>query len=669
MAESSTSSASPRAAKRRRTQRSSSGLQSRSSIASSTSSTSSKEGAETCSTSCSSVPTPRSQPPRLKRFLTWCRSQGLHIGSNLDLRYSGDSISWSIAVHADNLIDNDVVVATIPKSAVLSRKTSALSSVLKGKWLSESHETVGLELALCLLYERCLGSVSKFEPFISILPRLPVSLPFLRDTSDDSSPWRWISGTEADRIDNRASLSYHLSTSTTWPYSHDYGMSKAKALEYFCSTGIPILARSKLFDATQRQHLDGLEGTFLTAYTHVSSRDFIVDTYHGVGLVPVADLFNHAEVHTVQFESDQDVCELCGVAFLTGHEQEMCRFGTEANKEDVKADEDEEGENRAAHEPEAQSHVDNGEEEEGTETASTIAKDDDSGEETPEDHVDTLDMRTLTSHARGAEMFNTYGPLTNALLLTRYGFCLDTETDMERFTVDLRFPLERKAFLQAFLSEPASPFKSIHEVLAAFDELLSRIADRYPRSGEEDEDEDEDEKTEDMEPALRTESVAIDALHQLNQLLPSSQEGWLSSFCPLYATIPDRPEAIDEDLVERDQIHPLFISSTGRTSLPLFLLTFLLHCRKSSSPLPTSLSDLKLDSDHVQRTLRTLHRFWSDRLAQLYINDQVEVALQRLEDHQVEYVEKACIQHAYQEYAATQSAVASLQDLISPART
>ncbi|KAJ9477152.1 Ribosomal lysine N-methyltransferase 3 [Pseudozyma hubeiensis] len=665
MAESSTSAASPRVAKRQRTQRSSSELQSRSSIASSAASTSSREDAETRSTSCSSAPTTRSQPPRLKRFLSWCQSQGLHINSSLDLRYSGDSISWSIAVHADSPIDNDVVVATIPKSAVLSRKTSALSSVLNGKWLSDSHETVGLELALCLLYERCLGSASKFEPFISILPRLPVSLPFLRETTDDTSAWRWISGTEADRIDHRASLSYHLSTSTPWPYSHDYGMSKAKALDYFFSTGIPILARSKLFDATQRQHLDGLEGAFLTAYTHVSSRDFIVDTYHGVGLVPVADLFNHAEVHTVQFESDQDVCELCGTAFLTGHEEEMCRFGTGA-EEGVISDEDEQGEDDAEPELDTQSQVDDGDNE-GAETASATAKDDDSGEgEAPEDHVDTLDMRTLSSHARGAEMYNTYGPLTNALLLTRYGFCLDTETDMERFTVDLRFPLERKAFFQAFLSEPASTFKSIHEVSAAFDELLSRIADRFPRSGEEYED--EDEETEDMDPALRTEGVAIDALHQLDQLLPSSQEDWLSYFCPLYAIIPDRPEAIDEDLVDRDQIHPLFISSTGRTSLPLFLLTFLLHGRKMSSALPTHLSDLKLDCDHVQRTLRTLHRFWSGRLTQLYINDQVEVALQRLEDHRVEYVEKACIQHAYQEYAATQAAIASLQDLLSPAK-
>lgn len=578
----------------------------------------------------------------------------------LDLRYSGDAVSWSISIHARTDIDNDSVVATIPKTAVLSRKTSALSSVLKGKWLSDSHETVGLELALCLLYERCLGSKSRFEPFLSILPRLPVPLPFLRDPSDADRPWRWISGTETARIDHRATFSYQLSSSShPWPYDHDYGMSKQKALDYFYSTGIPILSRSKLFDATQKQHLDGLESAFLTAYTHVSSRDFIVDTHHGVGMVPVADLFNHAEVHTVQFESDQDVCEICGVAFLTGHEEEMCRFGMvdSGSEEDAIADEEEQDE--ATQEDEA-----SGEEEERATTASDAAEEEEKGE--LEDHTDTLDMRTLTSHTSGSEMYNTYGPLTNALLLTRYGFCLDTETDMERFTVDLRFPRERKAFLQSFL-DPDFGFPSLAKVSAAFDEVLSSISERFPRPDSEEQDEDEQDE---MDPALRIASNAIDALHQLERLLPtaaSQESSWISeTLCPLYSNMPDQPDAIDEDLVERDQIHPLFISSTGRPSLPLFLLSFLvLHHRSDPhSPLDMAPSQLQLESRPTQNTLRTLHAFWLTRLEDLYISNRVEEALQQLEDAQVDYIEKACIQHAYQEYAAVKAAISTLQDLI-----
>ncbi|CBQ67445.1 conserved hypothetical protein [Sporisorium reilianum SRZ2] len=645
MAQPSSSSSSSRPPKRARTQR----YSGRSSTASSSSSTTNDSPA-TSATSCSPAPstnTASSQPPRLKRFLSWCQTQGIHIDPALDLRYSGDALSWSIAIHARTAIANDSVVATIPKSAILSRKTSALSTVLRGKWLSDSHETVGLELALCLLYERCLGKQSRFEPFLAILPRLPVPLPLLRTARDDT-PWRWITATETDRIDHRASLAYHLTSTSaadSWPYDHDYGMSKQKALDYFYTFGIPILARSKLFDKTQRQHLDGLEHAFLTAYTHVSSRDFIIDTYHGVGLVPLADLFNHAEVHTVQFESDQDVCEICGVAFLTGHEEGECRFGTREQEDEEEGHEDD------AAETDTQDTADQAT---PTSTASNHSTQTDATDtESQLELDDTLDMRTLAAFSAGDEMHNTYGALSNALLLTRYGFCLDTETDFERCTLDLRFPSERQAFFQAFLSQRASRFKRVAEVAAAFERVLALVAARFPRAVDED----------GVPEAVGVESRAIDALHHLDQLLPTAPEWISSALCPLFRA----PDAVDEDLVDRDHIHPFFASATGRTSIPLFLLTFLLHHRPASS-LDLKPSDLKLTSKTVQTTLRTLRTFWSSRLDALYISSRLQDALEWLESPHVEYAEKACIQHAYQEHVAVQGAIATLDDLLTPSQ-
>ncbi|TKY90084.1 hypothetical protein EX895_000082 [Sporisorium graminicola] len=680
MTEPSNGSSSPRAFKRRRIQPNSDSFQRRSSTASSSfsnsssssSSSSSSDSLPTPSTSCSPAPTSPPQPARLKRFLSWCQSQGIHIEPALDLRYSGDAVSWCISIHALTSIPDDSVVATIPKTAILSRKTSALSSVLKGKWLSESHETVGLELALCLLYERCLGSQSRFEPFLAILPRLPVPLPFLRTAAaQDDSRWRWITATETDRIDHRASLSYQLSSSSAadlWPYDHDYGMCKQKALDYFYTTGIPILSRSKLFDRTQRQHLDALEHAFLTAYTHVSSRDFIIDTYHGVGLVPLADLFNHAEVHTVQFESDQDVCEFCGVAFLTGHEEEECRFGAETEGKEDKEEEEEEEESAEDEDDDDDDADREGAVEEDanepTSNSSSVGEDEqDEEDESRLELDDTLDMRTLTSFSAGQEMYNTYGALSNALLLTRYGFCLDTETDFERFTLDPRVPAERHTFFQAFTSHPLTGFKRIADVAAAFDNVLSLISERFPRTfddanggdGEEEGEEDEVPK------AVSVESTAIDALHQLDQLLPSKPEYLTSAFCPLFSPSPD----LDEDLVDRDIIHPLFASSTGRTSVPLFLLTLLVHHYRTSSSLDLKPSHVQLSSKTVQTTLRTLHAFWTSRLDALYITSRVEQALQRLESSRVEYAEKACIHHAYQEHVALQAAVSTLDDLLT----
>lgn len=501
------------------------------------------------------------------------------------------------------------MVATIPKTAVLSRKTSALSPFLKGKYLSESHETVGLELALCLLYERLLGSESAFAPFVEILPRLAVPLPML-----SLSPW--LSGTEVERIDARASYSY---LDPSWPYTHDYGMSRAKALAYFHDMGIPILSRTKLFDRTAKQHLSALETAFLTAYTHVSSRDFIIDTYHGVGLVPVADLFNHTEINGVQFESDQEVCEICGVAFLTGHDQDDCRFPHSDTEEESEEEKEEE-------------------------------------EDETEDVTDTLDMRTLLPHAVGDEMYNTYGCLPNALLLTRYGFCLDTETDFERYTVDLRFPAERREFFNAFLTANVSGFTKLVQVQVAFERVIQLSAERFSAVIDEDEDEDERERERDEE------ARGIDALYHLESLLPLPS-GCQVAFCSLFSQDTTSERELDSDLVDRDQIHPLFLNSNGRTSVVLYVLIYLVHqCHLHPN---TNWDTLKIEKRIQQATLRTLKALWNHQLTSLHITSHLDQALSILSPTSAaSYATKASIQHAYQQYASLQLALSTLTDLV-----
>ncbi|SPO19703.1 related to RKM3 - ribosomal lysine methyltransferase [Ustilago trichophora] len=676
MSDASTSSVPPRASKRQRLQRK---TQSHS--------TSASEASSTPATSCSPAPTvstsKASQPATLTRFLEWCASQDITISPNLDLRYTGDHISWSISCHARSPIAPDTVIATIPKTAVLSRKTSALSPLLKGKYLSDSHETVGLELALCLLYERCLGSKSAFEPFLSILPRLPVPLPFLRDSdapASSSSPWRWIAGTEASRIDTRASFS-HLasSTSSTWTYDHDYGMCKSKALSYFYDVAIPILSRSRLFDTTQKQHLDALERAFLTAYTHVSSRDFIVDTFHGVALVPVADLFNHAETHTVQFESDQDVCEVCGVALLTGHEEGECRQSDvesgdvseeeDCEEEDAKSDEDDENLHVDQHTSEEVETSDPPEDINQNEVNDESESESNMDEEDPE-YSDTLDMRTLHAIPCDQEIYNTYGPLSNALLLTRYGFCLDTETDVERFTVDLRFPDERSSFFAAFLGGKSCSsvgFKKVDEVRTVFEQVLSLVAEQFPNATSENSNTEEEAKHQEQEIHNR----AIDNLFRLETPLPSTPHWSLSTLTPLFHPNASTTEPIDQDLIDRDEITPLFLSSTGRISIPLFTLTYLMHRIRSDRTPSTLVNILATDFDQnnslVQESFATLHTFCSLRLHNLHLTQHLEEGLNLLEPDQIQVqsIEKASIHHAYQEHAALQSALASLDQLIT----
>lgn len=645
------------------------------------SSASEASNSTTPATSCSPTPTSTTttaqpvHPARLRHFLSWCKSRRISIDPRLDLRYTGDAVSWSVSIHASSAIDSDSVVATIPKSAVLSRKTSALSTVLQGKWLSDSPETVGLELALCLLYERCLGTASQFEPFLSILPRLPVPLPFLRDTCSppDASPWRWISGTEAERIDQRASYSYLIansSSSTSWAFDHDYGMCRHKALDYFHSVGIPVLARSRLFDRTQSQHLDALESAFLTAYTHVSSRDFIVDTYHGVGLVPVADLFNHTEVHTVQFEADQDVCEICGVAFLTGHTEDECRQsdGEESADSDSAPEEEDDAESQDQTVAEAAS-ITTSDDEASAATAEQQHQAQD-GEETraeeeeEEEVADTLDMRTLAPISWGEEMFNTYGSLTNALLLTRYGFTLDTETDFERFTLDLRFATEQQAYLACFLSSGSGKFQRIGEVEKAFATAVDLIDAYFSESNSS---KVGDQSQADTETGVRV-GVGVDGLYRLQEVW-SNPDLVSLLLCPLVPRCAAGEGCeIDTDLVERDEIHPFFLNATGRTSKPLFALTYLIHhLHTSTSSSASNLSTIFASPipTLLQATLHTLHSFWTARLDRLHIRGHLDEALDLLRPgSDADYVEKACIQHAYQEHAAIHAALATFDEVL-----
>ena len=61
---------------------------------------------------------------------------------------------------------------------------------------------------------------------------------------------------------------------------------------------------------------------FRRAYTLVSTRAFLVDAYHGLALVPIADAFNHSEEHDVHLETDWEVCRDCGALEACGHDDE-----------------------------------------------------------------------------------------------------------------------------------------------------------------------------------------------------------------------------------------------------------------------------------------------------------------------------------------------------------
>lgn len=111
-------------------------------------------------------------------------------------------------------------------------------------------------------------------------------------------------------------------------------------------------------------------------------------------MVPVADLFNHTDMHNVHVEAEDDVCLLCGAPH-TG----PCSLVPVAIHE-----------------------------------------------------ANTVNVRCIQPLEAGEEAINTYGDLNNAELLCQYGFVLDSKTIGDRCSWDAVVPAERTELEMAFAS-------------------------------------------------------------------------------------------------------------------------------------------------------------------------------------------------------------------------
>lgn len=146
---------------------------------------------------------------------------------------------------------------------------------------------------------------------------------------------------------------------------------------------------------------------FALAYSIVSSRAFSIDNFHGLALTPLADIFNHYYNPNVTLQTDDIVCPICGSYLNCRHDEESDAGGSISSK------------------PEQAGR---------------------SGTNATSSDVESVEMVCLTpSLVEGTkEVFNTYGNLSNAFLLTNYGFSLEgnSQDKLHWFTL---FDVERQA--------------------------------------------------------------------------------------------------------------------------------------------------------------------------------------------------------------------------------
>ncbi|KAK0482183.1 SET domain-containing protein [Armillaria novae-zelandiae] len=248
-----------------------------------------------------------------------------------------------------------MIVVQIPKDAVLSVKSSSVSSAVVASPVG--HEAQ-LSLTLALYIEIAKGPSSRWHGYLQSLPTRIVDIPILWqtedyfiDSADRKNALRWLRGTEVEK-----DLLARVDGLTRLDELHNYYHEVAE----------PIFDIYFQDSPNAKCSLHG----FYHAYSLVSSRAFLVNAYHGLSMVPIADAFNHSQENHVHLESEYDVCPECG-----------------SLKECVHDD------------------------------------DPSPGSEDLEDHFEMVCNMRVPSHG---EVFNTYGEtLSNAQLLLRYGFILD----------------------------------------------------------------------------------------------------------------------------------------------------------------------------------------------------------------------------------------------------
>eukprot|EP00249_Psilotum_nudum_P006340 c19652_g1_i2 orf=481-1488(-) len=303
---------------------------------------------------------------KLRSFCKWMQDCGIQYSDALELTNSDDIVSEIGVMALCDLYEGDLI-AVIPKKACLTTKTTGAADMIEDAELGG-----GLGLTVALMYEMSRKEQSPWYDYLQLLPSYQI-LPIV-----------W----SADEIDN-----YLAGTEL-----HMVVMEDRQLIEKDWYQCIMPLSKHNPYDFPPEYFT--LERYFL-AKTLVASRAFEVDEYHGFGMIPLADLFNHRtaaeDVHitSVLSDSDSDVQDLCskqmGLESSSDVEVPLI-FGQQSNASTEL--------NRVGRE----------------------LKEPRSFSECLEGKSDALEVILVKAVANGCEIFNTYGTLSNAALLQKYGF-------------------------------------------------------------------------------------------------------------------------------------------------------------------------------------------------------------------------------------------------------
>ncbi|KAF3781229.1 Ribosomal lysine N-methyltransferase 3 [Nymphaea thermarum] len=263
-------------------------------------------------------------------------------------------------------LEEGELIACIPKTACLTIKTSAAR-----KLIEEMELDGALGLAVAIMYEKSIGEKSTWYGYLQFLPEKEC-VPLLWSSEEIDT---FLVGTELHKIVKE---------------------DKKLVCQDWKECIRPLLDDEDL--KLDPCHF-GVEQYFF-AKSLIASRSFEVDDYHGFGMVPLADIFNHKTgAEDVHFT--------------------LTSYSSDAEEEESSMDLDQKSTPSHSDGPSRNSDL-------NANDGNIINHMKDSTSSSPEEFPEVLEMIMVRDVKAECEVFNTYGNLGNAALLHRYGF---TEPD------------------------------------------------------------------------------------------------------------------------------------------------------------------------------------------------------------------------------------------------
>lgn len=330
---------------------------------------------------------------RLAAFEDFLHDAGATFDSNA-IAFTTSEVH-GFGVVAREPLKKGTVIATVPKTAILSVRTASLwkdvdqtghgqkDHIADMTETSESGEAKFMPDCLCpplfqlpaaVLFESLRAERSPWSRYLSVLPPslAEIGVPLAETEADVANVCR---GTGVEVIS---------------------GLMRAKLRATFDEFVAPLLVKRAKQLGLAAEVAEGVQlDRFVLAFAWVTSRAFEVDTFHGNSLVPIADMFNH--------KTDGEHVHIEGAA-----------------GEDSDSDDDEDGGNL---------QDGGGEDVSGGNLPSSndviVANDENKGgaeASCKESPVDVLKIVCVRDVAVGDEIFNTFGQKSNTTLYLNYGF-------------------------------------------------------------------------------------------------------------------------------------------------------------------------------------------------------------------------------------------------------